>query len=80
MNGLFLEAKSNALRRKDMERAANREATEAARGALREASGVEKRLERVSGEAGLAKRRAEERDELAGTLEAFLARPSASLE
>ena len=80
LNGLFLEAKANALRRKEGERAVVRAEAERAKVRLTEAGGVEKRLERIAGEARSEQTRTDESAALAEILDGFLISRSASLE
>ncbi|MFD2236340.1 hypothetical protein [Aureimonas populi] len=83
LNGLFLEAKSSALKRKEAERVRLLAQEETVRARLLDAAATEKRLERLSGEARLAEDAAAEAARLSDTLDTYLSaarRAGASLE
>jgi hypothetical protein len=80
LQGLFLEAKASALRRNEVEIVTNQTAQGKAADRLREAQGIEKRLERASEDAGVVAARAEERTALELALDGYLTAARASFE
>jgi len=80
LQGLFLEAKASSLRRNEVHIAANQVAQIAAVETLREAQGIEKRLERAAEDAGVDAARVGERDALALALDDYLTASRASFE
>jgi NADH pyrophosphatase NudC (nudix superfamily) len=73
MQGLFLEAKANAIRRNDAELAAARIASEKATVAAREAGATQKRIERAEARARVDEAAAKERASLLDILDDHLA-------
>lgn len=80
LHGLFLDAKVSALKRNEVAAAANRATQAATELKLRDAQGIEKRLERASADAGSAGARSAERAGLAAVLDGYLASAGASFE
>lgn len=80
LSGLFLEAKASTLKHKEGERTRLVSQEAAVRERLREAQGMEKRLERLAGEARRGEDARAEAVNLSDTLEAYLAARGASLE
>lgn len=80
LHGLFLDSKVSALKRNEVSAAANRAGQESTGHRLREAQGVEKRIERASSDAGNASARVAERAGLAAVLDEYLTAANASFE
>lgn len=80
LQGLFLEAKASALRRNEVLIARNLDAQRLAERKLMEAQGMEKRLEKASGEARSAADRVLERESLSLALDDYLTATDASFE
>jgi hypothetical protein len=80
LQGLFLEAKAATLRRNEVQITANREEQSQTELRVREAQGIEKRLEQASEEATGAAARVEERVALELALDDYLTAARASFE
>ena len=80
LHGLFLDAKAAALKRNEAKAVVNRVQQGEAEARLRDAYGVEKRLERATGAAVAVEQRVAERDHLDDAIEAHVAAARTSLE
>lgn len=80
LHGLFLDAKASALKRNEVTASANRASQAKTELRLREAQGIEKRLERASSDADGDNARVAERTGLAAVLEDYLTAVNASFE